>query len=55
MFRPSQGVIFRPWNYKSNTNVIGIPADGRKPYDFSITFIIPRPEDDPLRGSKHVA
>jgi hypothetical protein len=33
----------------------GIPAGKRKPYDFYNTFLIPRPQDDPLRGSKHVA
>jgi hypothetical protein len=69
MFRPSQWVIFKPWNYKSNTKVIGFTSTcrdpfgivynqayaWRKPYDFYNTFIIPRLEDDPLRGSKHVA
>jgi hypothetical protein len=39
---------------KSN-DTEGIPACRRKPYGFYNTFIIPRPEDDPLRGSKHVA
>jgi hypothetical protein len=32
----------------------GIPAGRRKPYDFYNTCIIPRPEDDPLTGSKRV-
>jgi hypothetical protein len=33
----------------------GIPAGRSKPYDFYDTFVISRPEDEPLRGSKHVA
>jgi hypothetical protein len=33
----------------------GIQGGRRKPYEFYNTFIIPGPEDGPLRGSKHVA
>jgi hypothetical protein len=49
-FDSLKGVIFRSLNYKSVLKFIGFTPN----IITNNTFKIPRPEDDPLKVSKHV-